>query len=224
MALAHFFEHGRWGSVVRKSLTTEDQLFILTQAALYLTATRGLASPEARICYESAEPLCHSLDRPLLLYSVLIGRWRYSSLTAKVTTTLQLAKRICALAREQKDAALMVGAYRALAITHYYLGDFDTVRRYARRGVKAWRSGGTKSPVEEVHAPAVLCLIFGALSEWHLGEIASCHTTMLKAISLAKELSDMHALAHALCFSALLGCFERNVSEIEGLASEVIEL
>ena len=222
--LVHFFEHGRWGSVVRKSLTTEDQLFILTQAALYLTATRGLASPEARICYESAEPLCHSLDRPLLLYSVLIGRWRYSSLTAKVTTTLQLAKRIYALAREQKDAALMVGAYRALAITHYYLGDFDTARRYARRGIKAWRSGGTKSPVEEVHAPAVLCLIFSALSEWHLGEIASCHATMLKAISLAKELSDMHALAQALCFSALLGCFERNVSEIEGLASEVIEL
>jgi hypothetical protein len=32
---------------------------------------------------------------------------------------------------------------------------------------------------------------------------------MLKAISLAKELSDMHALAQALCFSALLGYFER---------------
>jgi tetratricopeptide (TPR) repeat protein len=228
-ALVHFFEHGRWGSPVQKgiekqSLTTEDQLFILTQAALYLTATRGLAAPEARICYERAEPLCHSLDRPLLLYSALIGQWRYSSLTAKVTTTLQLAKRVYALTREQKDAALMVGAYRALAITHYYLGDFEAARRYARRGAKAWRCGGRYSPVEEVHAPVVLCLIFGALSEWHLGEIASCHATMMKAISLAKELSDMHALAQALCFSALLGYFERNASEVEGLASEVIEL
>ena len=227
--LVHFFEHGRWGSLVqngieKQRLSTEDQLFILTQAALYLTATRGLAAPEARICYECAEPLCHSLDRPLLLYSALIGQWRYSSLTAKVTATLGLAKRIYALAREQNDAALMVGAYRALAFSHYYLGDFDTARRYARRGVQTWRSGGAQSSVEEVHAPVVICLIVESLSEWHLGEIASCHATMLKAISLANELSDMHALAQALCFSALLGYFERNVSEVEGLVLEAIEL
>ena len=72
--LAHFFEQGRWGSPVQvgvkaQSLTAEDQLFILMQAGLYLTLTRGLGAPEARICYEHAEPLCHSLNRPLLLYS-----------------------------------------------------------------------------------------------------------------------------------------------------------
>ena len=71
--LVHFFEHGRWGSPVEtgvegQSLTAEDQLFILMQAGLYLTATRGLGAPEARICYERAESLCHSLNRPLLLY------------------------------------------------------------------------------------------------------------------------------------------------------------
>ena len=86
--LAHFFEQGLWESLVQKGeqgqhLTAEDKLFVLSQAGLYLTATRGLASPEARRCYEQAEPLCHSLDRPLLLYSALIGRWRYSSQTAR---------------------------------------------------------------------------------------------------------------------------------------------
>ena len=68
--LAHFFEHGRWGSLVEtgiegQNLTAEDQLFILMQAGLYLTATRGIGAPEARICYERAESLCHSLNRPL---------------------------------------------------------------------------------------------------------------------------------------------------------------
>src|SRR4029077_3917021 len=43
--LVHFFEHGRWGSlaptaVESQKLTAEDQLFVLTQARLYLTATR----------------------------------------------------------------------------------------------------------------------------------------------------------------------------------------
>ena len=153
--LVHFFEHGRWGSPVEtgvegQSLTAEDQLFILMQAGLYLTATRGLAAPEARICYERAESLCHSLNRPLLLYFALMGQWRYSLITDKLTATMQIAKRVYSLAQEQNDAALMIGAYRALAVTLYYLGDFETARQYAMRGVQIWRSGGVQSPVEEV--------------------------------------------------------------------------
>ena len=127
--LVHFFEHGRWGSPVEtgvegQSLTEEDQLFILMQAGLYLTATRGLGAPEARICYERAEPLCHSLNRPLLLYVALMGQWRYSLMTDKLTATMQIAKRVYSLAQEQNDSALMIGAYRALAVTLYFIGRF----------------------------------------------------------------------------------------------------
>ena len=106
-ALAHFFEQGHWGSLAEtavegQSLAPEDQLFILTQAGLYLIHTRGMSAPEARICYERAEPLCHSLNRPLLLYSALMGQWRYSLLTDKLSTTMQIAKRVYSLAQEQK--------------------------------------------------------------------------------------------------------------------------
>ena len=80
--LVRFFEHGHWGSFVEtsaeeQSLTAEDQLFILMQAGPYLTATRGPAAPEARICYERAEPLCRLLNRPLPLCVALVGQWRH---------------------------------------------------------------------------------------------------------------------------------------------------
>ena len=80
-ALVYFFEHGRWGASVKtgvegQNLTEEDQLFILIQAAVNLTAMRE-SSPEARVCYERAESLCHSLNRPQLLYVALMGRLRY---------------------------------------------------------------------------------------------------------------------------------------------------
>ena len=42
-----------------------------------MSGTRGMQAPEVRICYERAESLCHSLNRPLLLYMALIGQWRY---------------------------------------------------------------------------------------------------------------------------------------------------
>ena len=178
--LVHFFEHGRWGSLVEtavegQSLTPEDQLFILIESGLYLTATRGLGDSDMRICYEHAESLSRSLNRPLLLYLALIGQWRYSLVTDKLSATMQVAKRVYSLAEEQNDSALMIGAYRALAVALYFLGDFDAARRNAIRGVEIWRSEGVQSPVEEVMAPAVVCLGYEALSEWHLGEIDSSH-------------------------------------------------
>ena len=227
--LVHFFEHGRWGSPVEKgvegqSLTAEDQLFILMQAGLYLTATRGFAAPEALPCYERAESLCHSLNRPLVLFSALRGLWRYSLVSDKLSATMQIAKRVYSLAQDQKDSALMMGAYRALACTLYWSGDFETARQYAMRGVQIWRSGGVQSQVEEVTAPAVTCLCYEALSEWHLGETASCHAAMAEAISLAKELNDMHALGVALWNAGILAHYERNPAEVERLASDLIEL
>jgi serine/threonine protein kinase/tetratricopeptide (TPR) repeat protein len=227
--LVHFFEHGRWGSPVEtgvegQSLTAEDQLFILMQAAKYLTATRGLGAPEARICYERAEPLCHSLGRPLLLYVPLIGQWRYSLHTDKMSAAMQIAERLYSLAQEQNDPGLMLGAYRPLSCTLHYLGNFEAARHYAMSGLQIWRSGGVQSYTEDLHSPVVSCLCHGALSEWHLGEIASCQAHLEEAISLAKELNDMNGLAFALSWAAAFGMVERNPAEVARLASALIEL
>ena len=227
--LAHFFEHGRWGSLVqmggvRQGLTAEDQLFVLMQAGLYLTSTRGLGAPEARICYERAEPLCHSLNRPLLLYFALLAQWRYSLMTDKLSATMQVAQRVYSLAQEQNDSALMIGAYRALAGTCHFLGDSESALQYAMGGVQLWRSGGIQSHAEFLDTPAVVCLCYEALSEWQCGEMATCEATIAEAISLAKALDDMNALAIALHFAAYLAHYERNPTEVERLASALIEL
>ena len=227
--LGHFFQPGHWGLLAEtelegQSLSAEDQLFVLMQAGLYLTATRGLPSPEARICYERAEPLCHSLGRPLLLYVSLIGQWRYSLITGKLSTTIQIAERVYSLAREQNNGAMMVGAFRALANTLYCLGDFQTARQNAIRGIEIWRSGGAQSPAEEVHAPVVACLCYRAASEWHLGELSNSQAAIAEAISLANELNDLPALANALTWAGILGYCQRNPIEVKRLASELIDL
>jgi tetratricopeptide (TPR) repeat protein len=229
LVLAHFFEQGRWGFLLEgevegQSLTPEDQLFILTQAGLYLTATRGLGAPEARICYERAESICQSLNRPLLLHVALVGQWRYSLITDKLSATMQLARRIYSRAKEQKDSALMMGAYRSLAATLYFLGDFEAARRFARRGVRIWRAKAIHSPVEEPIAPAVSCLCYQALCDCHFGEIAFCREAMAEATSLAKKLNDMHALGQALWFAGFVAQFENNPAEVERVASDLIEL
>ena len=229
LALVHFFEDGRWTSPVKvgveaQRLTAEDQLFILMQAGLYLSSTRGFSTSESRNCYERAEPLCHSLKRPVLLYSALMGQWRYSYIADKLSAALAVAQRVHSLAMEQNNSAVMIGACQALASTLYYLGDFETARQYAMRGVQIWRSGGVQYNAEDLDAPAVVCLCYEALCRWHLGEVAFCHQTMEEAISLAKELNETNSLAVALHFAAFLARYERNPAEVERLASNLIEL
>jgi hypothetical protein len=145
-------------------------------------------------------------------------------MTDKLSATMQLAKRVYSLAQEQNDPALMIGAYRALAFTLYFLGDFETALQCAMRGVEIWRSGVVQSTVEEINAPAVSCLMFEALSEWHIAEMAACQATVAEAISLAKGLNDMHGLAVALLIAGILAQLERNPGEVERLALDLVEL
>jgi hypothetical protein len=225
--LAHFFEQGRWELPIKvgvemQSLNAEDQLLILMQAGLYLISTRGFSAQEARICYERVESLCSSLNRPLILCTALMGRRRYSLVTDKVTATIQIAKRVYSLAREENDSAQIMEAYQALAVPLYFFGDFEAARQYARRGVEVWH-GGVQSREDEAAVHAVSCLMWAALSAWHFGEIASCKTTMAEAISLAKERNNPLSLAYALWHAGWLAHFERNSAEVERLASDLID-
>ena len=230
--LAHFFEPGRWGTIretnlEQQSLSPEDQVYLLLQAALYLTVTKETQAPEVRMCYERAEKLCLSLNRLFLskfFYSTLVGRWRYSLMSEKLSSTLQVAEEVHSLARARNDSALLIGAYDALGATRLRLGDFESAKRFATCGVEIWRSRALLSGVEELMAPAISCLCTEAETEWHFGEIASSRGTLSKAKSLAKKLNDVHGLVQALLIGAFIAYCEREPSEVQKIASEMLEL
>jgi predicted ATPase len=227
LVLSRFFKEEQWGLfagtiVEGQSFSAEDQVFVLMQAGQYLTNTRGNSSPEAHICYERLESLCNALDRPMSLHSALMGQWRYSLVTDKVSATMQVAQRIRSLVQEHNDPALKLGGYIALTVPLYFSGDFEGARQYARRGVEIWRTGQAQFRNDEVTQRAVLC--FQALLEWHFGEIPSCQATMAESIAVAKALNNMQALTHALWHAGWLAQFQRNAAEVERLVSELIEL
>jgi predicted ATPase len=141
-----------------------------------------------------------------------------------MSAAMQIAERVHSLAQEQADPALLIGAYRALQVTLYCSGDFEVSRRYAMRAVQIWRAGNVQSHAEDLHSPVVSCLCHGAMSEWFLGEVASCQANMDEAISIAKELNDMNGLAIALFWAAALATAQRNSAEVDRLASDLMEL
>jgi tetratricopeptide (TPR) repeat protein len=230
--LAHFFEPGRWGTLLetdveQQSLSVEDRVYLLLQAALYLTVTKETQAPEVRICYEYAEKLCLSVNRLFLskfFYSSLVGRWRSSFMSDKLSRTLLLAEEVHSLAQSRNDSALLIGAYDALGTTLLHLGDFESARQFATRGVEIWRSRALLSGVEELMAPAVACLCTQAETKWHFGEIAFCRGALSEAKSLAKKLNDVHGLVQALSVEGFIAYCEGRPSEVQKTASEMLEL
>ena len=228
-ALVHFFEHVSWEAPVETgsgdhSLTRDDQLFILMQAALHLSVTGGGQTSEVRICNERAESLARSLNRPALMEIALGGHWRYCLINGKLGAAIQIADRLYSLARQHNDASMSIRAYGALGVAHYYLGDFELARDYTKRGVQIWRSRDVQVQVEDVDAPIIGCLCHQALCEWHFGEMASCHSAMEEAISVARRLNNAHGLGVALLHAAGLSYMEHHRAGVDRLASELLEL
>jgi hypothetical protein len=229
-ALIHFFEDGRWEAPIQTGagdhrLCPEDQLFILMQAAVYLAATRAATASEARICNERAESLCRSLNRPQMPHVALIGQWRHWFVSFNLRKAMQIATRVHSLAQEQQhNPALSMKAHMALAVTHYYLGNFTHAREEATSGVRLWHSGVEKSEVEELDEPIIGCLCHKAFCAWHAGQIASGRSTMGEAIFVAKRLKNTHGIAVALFHSATLCHMEQNLAQAERVSSELIEL
>jgi tetratricopeptide (TPR) repeat protein len=229
--LVHFFKHENWElpveiGVEEQSLSADDQLYILTQTALFLTALRGHASLAAAICYERVECLCASINRPRYLYVALTGQWRHSYMTNNPRAALQIAERVHVMAQEQDDPALLLRAYNLLAGTLYYVGDIGTAHQYVMRSVQIWRSGrvAPEAGSGELESGTVVSIGMAAICEWHLGRISSSQALMDEAISLAKTLNDISALALALQWAANLAYYNHNHVDVERLASALIEL
>jgi hypothetical protein len=111
-----------------------------------------------------------------------------------------------------------------MAVNLYFLGDLVAGQRYARRGVQIWRSGAVQFAPEEVDVPVVSCLCYDAMCQWHFANIVSCREILAEAISVAKELNDMHAFAVALSWAAYVAQSEQTPAEVDQFASELIEL
>ena len=228
-ALVHFFADARWEGPIETGvgshrLSPEDQLTIVMQAAVYLAATRSAHAPEARICNERAEALCRSLNRPRMLYVALVGQWRQNLVSLKLREAMQIATRMNSLTQQHHDSSLLMKVHMALAVTHYYLGDFTSARREATSGVRLWHSGVGKSEIEELDEPIIGCLCHKAVCAWHLGQISSSRSTMKEAILVATRLENTHGIAVALHFAATLYYMEQNPTAAARLSSELIEL
>jgi predicted ATPase len=147
-------------------------------------------------------------------------------MTNKPGAALQIAERVHAMAQEQDDPALLLRAYNLLAGTFYYLGDIGGAHQYVMRGVSIWRSGHVRPEASagDLESGTVVCIGMAAICEWHFDHTASSQALINEAISLAKELNDISALALTIQWATNLAYYDHNPVDVERLASFSMEL
>jgi tetratricopeptide (TPR) repeat protein len=138
--------------------------------------------------------------------------------------TLRKAEEIFALGRAQADTAMLVGAYRSLADTTYFMGAFQQAKEFAERGVALCDAHDLTSCIGEVSLPIVTCLCFDALARWQMGDPAQALGRIEEAKRRAQALSNAHSMAVALHFEGYVSHFCGLRERAAETAEQLIEL
>jgi tetratricopeptide (TPR) repeat protein len=230
-ALAHFCHEGDWARPVDpvppevQGLEPEEQLAVLTQAGLFLTAQQGYVSNEKRACYDTVRRLATRLGQPLHLYQALVAQHREWLVTREFDATLQLADEVFALARQHDHPALLVGARRAQATTRFFMGRLAEAQALAREGVRIWDEGGSARPVDELYLPVVSCRMVDALVLWHQGFPERARRGVDETLRAIRALGDLNLLAApGLLFSVYLEHGRRVPEAMLAAAEELVRV
>ena len=228
-ALAHFCHEGDWARPVDpappevQGLEPADQLEVLTQAGLYLTARKGYASDEQRICYDRVRQLAFQLGQHAHLYHSLVAQYLEALMTREMGAALALADEILALALRFEAPPLLVGARRARCITLLYMGRFAEALADAREGVRAWDEGGPACQVDEVYTG---CRMVEALVLWYRGFPEQARTRMEATVRVIREEQDdpYVVVTSGLFFGFYLAHMRRAPGEALRIAEEMVRV
>jgi predicted ATPase len=131
-------------------------------------------------------------------------------LRAELRLARELGEQLLRLAQQAQDAALLLGAHRALGPTLLWQGEMLLAREHLEQGIALYdpQQHGSLAFVYGTDS-GVACRLFAALVLCFLGYPDQALKRSHEAITLAQELSHPYSLSFALQFTADLHQFRR---------------
>jgi predicted ATPase/DNA-binding winged helix-turn-helix (wHTH) protein len=164
-----------------------------------LIATEGYAAPDVGSAYLKARQLCRELGETPEISQVLWGLWTFYLVRAELGTAREIAEEFLSLAERLPYPAL------AMEVTVMHLGEFALAMKYSQQALLLYDPERHRdNAFRYSQNPAVAAQCHAAWDLWFLGEPDQALDRIQKALTLARELSEPHGLAHALFFAAIL--------------------
>jgi len=188
----------------------EQELYLQLTLGLPLIATKGYAAAEVGSAYARARELCHQLGEKREIFEVLWGLWAFHLLRADLEIAREMAEEFLRLAEGQPNAGLVTRGHIAMEVTLMHQGEFAPALEHFEKGLLLY------DPVQDLadsfrytQNPAVSLRCHAAWTLWFLGQPDQGLERILEALTLARDLSEPHVVAHTLYFVSIVHLLSR---------------
>ncbi|HEV8371236.1 MAG TPA: AAA family ATPase [Pyrinomonadaceae bacterium] len=183
----------------------EQELCLQLTLGMPLIATEGYAAPEVGNVYGKARELLHQLGETPDISEVLWGLWAFHALRAELRRAREIAEEFLRLAGHLPYPGLAMRSHIMIAVTLAHMGEFAVAMDHAKKALALYDPERHRDDAFYYSQnPGVGALCFAAWTLWFLGQADQALERMHEALTLARDLSEPHGLAHAHYFAAVL--------------------
>ena len=188
-------------------------------------ANQGYTSRYAAAAYDRARELGYKLQAMTELVPILWGLWGFRLMRGEFAAAMALADECLVLAGRQSDPGYTVQAYRILAGSSCWLGEFENVRRYAAEGVRLYDAGRDASKLAQFQMDGFSsCVMYESWASWMLGFPETASRMIDDSLRHARSLNHPHTLAVVLMFSSGTRLFRRESERSRSEAEEATQI
>jgi predicted ATPase len=203
----------------------EQELWLHLTLGVPLIATEGYAAPDVGGVYAKARELCQQLGEPPEISQVLWGLWTFFTLEAELGTAREIAEELVRLAEILPYPGLAMRGHLMMEVTFMHLGEFAPAMEHFEKALSLYDPERHRDDVFfYAQNPGVAMRCFAAWALWFLGQPDKALDRIKEALTMARELSEPHGLAHAFLFAAVLHQLRRDVRMAQHFAEAVISV
>lgn len=188
-------------------------------------AVSGYASPEVERAYGRARVLCDQTGEAGALFPTLYGLWGFYLTRGEYRTARPLAERMLLFAERSGDAALLLQAHQALALSDYFQGEIVAAHEHLQRSLDLYDPRQHRVHLFRYgHDPAVVGLCYRGWVLWMLGYPDQALRVSSDAMVLAREIGYAPSMAMAAHGASLVHGWRGEWSEARRRSEEAVEM
>ena len=201
----------------------QQELRLRINLGVALIATEGYAAPSVGTVYLKARQLCQRLGETPEISQVLWGLWTFHTLRADLGTALEIAEELLRLAEHLSDPELEMRGHWTMGITLTHMGECALAIEHFDKALLLYEAGPHRDdPFLYAPNPGVAIRCFAAWALWFLGKPDQALERIRKALTLARELTEPHGLAHTCLFGTILHQLRREARKAQEYADAAI--
>jgi predicted ATPase len=190
-----------------------------------LIAIEGYASPNVGRVYTKARELYEQTGDSPDISEVLWGLWTFHTLSAEFETARDIAEEFLRLSERLPYPGLALRGHWALETTFLHLGNFGLALEHFEKALAIYEPTQHRDDsFSYALNPGVAMPCFAAWSLWFSGFPDQSLQRIEEALTLARELSEPHGMAHATLFASVLYQLRRDTLMAQYYAEAVIDI